>query len=913
MIVPINIQRSIRSILIGILWCSSGLIHGQEMLPGVCPPFHLFDEEGNIIDPIKGINVDKPYSPKQTCGKCHDYEKITQGYHFQQGADEKPTTDQSKRYQWALSPGNFGGTWCSPAPLYRYLSPKENSSPQTIDLTPMTFITAGCGSCHPGGGPLEFDRNGNRYDFWMKNPESGLISGGDNNLDGDYYKTNWDKTGVLEADCLLCHMPEYNFETRKKQLTNTNFRWAPTAAAGFARVDGSVAKQESVRVVYDTAKFNPDGTVSPHIVREPRNETCLQCHAQPGWKKRGANFRDRTDVHLRAGLRCVDCHPAGRSATDPRINGYEEHQIAKGDDPGGQVRNDLDDTMVTCLDCHDTGKLGAPRAEHRGLPPLHLDRISCQACHIPERVVKPIQLQASDVYNPAPKISSPGKRLWTFYGPDGVFRNHYGYLEMMGYDDKPTESFRPVLALYKDKIYPVNRVHSAWPGIETEGVDALMQPRMSDIYKMWADHQADPAQYPSLATIKDDNNDGIPEINRPEEIDALIESVTYMLHKIGYPMDSKRVVWVMNERVYRSGTDFRVVEKHDWEASPFANVHKYNHDIYPAKAALGANGCRDCHHPESAFFFARVNQYHFDENAQPVQSSQFELMGYDGSPRTYVGAVGWIASFFQWLTIVVMIGLIVHILLDFIARNRNLNASLDQDQDSGKKEKVQRFNVHLLTQHFLVMCSVLILFLSAIFLWGLRYPGAEWAAWLSASLGGVDFWRIVHRMGAIVLLLTGLYHIIYCIVHPDGRRDFLLLLPRSKDWTDFYDNIRWFIGQRDSRPSFGRFSYFEKFDYWAVFWGCAIMGITGLGMWFPDMVTLLVPSAGSTLFDSFKEAHAHEALLAFLAITIWHCYNVHLRPGRFPGSLFWMHGQIDKSEMEKEHPLESYPSGSEVR
>jgi hypothetical protein len=149
----------------------------EQVIPGVCPPFYLLDEEGNIIDPVKGINTDKPYSPKQTCGKCHDYQKITQGFHFQQGADEKPTQTQSERYQWALSPGNYGGTWCSPAPLYRYLSPKTNSSPQTIDLTPMTFITAGCGNCHPGGGPMEFDREGRRYDQWMKNPESGLVSG----------------------------------------------------------------------------------------------------------------------------------------------------------------------------------------------------------------------------------------------------------------------------------------------------------------------------------------------------------------------------------------------------------------------------------------------------------------------------------------------------------------------------------------------------------------------------------------------------------------------------------------------------------------------------------------------------------------------------------------------------------------
>ncbi len=63
----------------------------RDQMPawGVCPPFHLRDEEGNIINPMSGENVDKPYSPKQTCGQCHDYDKITQGYHFMQGKDEE--------------------------------------------------------------------------------------------------------------------------------------------------------------------------------------------------------------------------------------------------------------------------------------------------------------------------------------------------------------------------------------------------------------------------------------------------------------------------------------------------------------------------------------------------------------------------------------------------------------------------------------------------------------------------------------------------------------------------------------------------------------------------------------------------------------------------------------------------------
>lgn len=615
------------SLLFGLLAAGAPWAAAADFRDDVCPPFFLRDLSGRVINPVKGENADAPYSPKQTCGVCHDYARITEGFHFQQGANEKPTEDQAARCQWALTPGNYGGAWCSPAPLYRYLSPKNNQSARLIDMTSFEFIVAGCADCHPGGGPMEYDRDGHRYDEWMRDPRNGMTPGGDNNLDGDYYKARWSETGVLEADCLFCHLPEYDNATRKQELKDLNFQWAPTAAAGFAKVEGAVAKGETPKVAYDITQFDAEGRVTPHIVRSPRNETCLECHAQPGWKKRGSNFRARTDVHLRAGLRCVDCHSAGMAATDERIRGKEVHQIGKGDDPGGHVRDDLDNTVRTCESCHTSGHLGASIAEHNGLPADHLEKIACVTCHVPQRVVEPILVQASDVFNPGSHIPSKGKYLWVFYAPDMTYRNHYGELETMGYDDKPTDPFRPVLVRYKGKIWPVNRVHSAWPAIETPGKSGLMQPKMSDIYKMWTEHQADPSKHSALARITDDTGDGVIEINRPEEIEALIEAITAMLKATGYPLEGKRVLWVMNDRAYSSGSEYREILKHDYEASPYGNVHKYSHDIYPARAALGVRGCHDCHSAGSPFLFQEVVQYPFGADGKPITVPQYTILG----------------------------------------------------------------------------------------------------------------------------------------------------------------------------------------------------------------------------------------------------------------------------------------------
>ncbi len=598
---------------------------------GVCPPFKLRDEQGNIIDPRSGLNASAPYSPRQTCGAvgCHNYDLITEGFHFTQGRGEPLPPEYAARYGWVKYPGNYGGNWCSPAPLYRELAAKRNSSARLIDMTSFEFVTATCGNCHPGGGPLEFDRDGYRYDARMRDPAAGLTSGGENGFDGDYYQARWAETGVIEADCLLCHMPEYDFGSRNTQLAALNFRWAATAGAGLGAVRGRVAANETPTVEYDLARFDSEGRLIVHIVPEPRNTTCLNCHFKPDWKKRGAGYSTRTDVHMAAGLLCVDCHAAGSRAADPRIRGKEVHQFGKGDDPSGFVRNDLDDTVRTCEACHLKGWRNAPRATHEWLPPLHLEKLSCQACHIPNRAVKSALVQASDVYNAAPRISPPGKHIWTFYDQERQFWNHYGELELFSAHDKPTDVTQPTLIRYKGKIYPANRVHSSFVGYEEAGRPGLHQLFMKDFFTMWKEHRADPtAKYPPLAEIRDDDGDGAPEVNRPAEIDALLAATKDYLTATAFPLDGKRLVWVADSRAYYSSTEHRDLPHAEHEATPYASVYKFSHDIAPARAALGAGGCTDCHSSPSPFFDRPVLAQAFQPaDGQPRWMPNHEILG----------------------------------------------------------------------------------------------------------------------------------------------------------------------------------------------------------------------------------------------------------------------------------------------
>jgi formate dehydrogenase subunit gamma len=175
-------------------------------------------------------------------------------------------------------------------------------------------------------------------------------------------------------------------------------------------------------------------------------------------------------------------------------------------------------------------------------------------------------------------------------------------------------------------------------------------------------------------------------------------------------------------------------------------------------------------------------------------------------------------------------------------------------------------------------------------------------SWFLVNLwGGFHNSTIVHRIGAGMLIYFMVHHLFYTVLSRQGRRDFVLLIPTPKDARDLVQNIRHFLGKVPEKPRFGRFSYIEKFDYWAVYWGCVIMIGSGLFLWGESIALKYFPKY---ILDVAHEMHSDEAMLATLAIVIWHFYNVHFNPDRFPGTLMWWHGEISEHEMKEEHPLE---------
>jgi formate dehydrogenase gamma subunit len=166
-----------------------------------------------------------------------------------------------------------------------------------------------------------------------------------------------------------------------------------------------------------------------------------------------------------------------------------------------------------------------------------------------------------------------------------------------------------------------------------------------------------------------------------------------------------------------------------------------------------------------------------------------------------------------------------------------------------------------------------------------------------------SFWLrgIVHRMAGLALMGVGIFQIGYVILSRQGNSDFQKIIPMPQDARDAVYLFLYNLGVREEKPKFGKYNFIEKFEYWALVWGVFIMALTGLLLWFQEASIALFPI---WMLDIVRIVHGWEAILAFLAIIIWHMYNVHLNPEVFPMSKVWINGKISKKDLRGHHPLE---------
>lgn len=215
------------------------------------------------------------------------------------------------------------------------------------------------------------------------------------------------------------------------------------------------------------------------------------------------------------------------------------------------------------------------------------------------------------------------------------------------------------------------------------------------------------------------------------------------------------------------------------------------------------------------------------------------------------------------------------------------------------KSEYERFDIHQRIQHVMMFTSFIACSFTGL---PIKYAFSGWGQALAKFFGGGDTLLMIHVTSGAVMLASCVYHLGYLIAILSRKKTrSWATLPSPKDFKDLGENLAYLVGLRPKQPDWERYSYKEKFDYWAVFWGIFMIGGSGIMMAFPDVATILIPR---WVIDASRAAHSDEAVLAIVVILFWHFYNVHWSPTFFPMNKLWYNGKMSRELMLHEHPME---------
>jgi len=214
-------------------------------------------------------------------------------------------------------------------------------------------------------------------------------------------------------------------------------------------------------------------------------------------------------------------------------------------------------------------------------------------------------------------------------------------------------------------------------------------------------------------------------------------------------------------------------------------------------------------------------------------------------------------------------------------------------------DDIVRFDVNQRVQHILMFTSFLVLAFTGL---PQKFFTLGISRWLIASLGGLEMTQAIHHVAAYVMLFDCAYHGLYLVYSLVVRRRTasFQMIPVPRDFLDVVQDFLYFLGFTAKRPRFRRFSYLEKFDYWAVSWGLVIIGGSGVVLMFPVTVSRLI---GGPIVPVAHAAHSDEAVLAVAWIFIVHLFYAHLAPNVFPMNTSIFTGRVPRQRYQEEHPL----------
>ena len=388
-------------------------------------------------------------------------------------------------------------------------------------------------------------------------------------------------------------------------------------------------------------------------------------------------------------------------------------------------------------------------------------------------------------------------------------------------------------------------------------------------------------------------------------------------HEIKAHTDSASPVYARNvaEQVCAScHASLRLTQKYGLSSNSFQTFADSYHGLAARGGSVEVVNCASCHSVHAI-------KSHLDPTSTVHKSHLVQTCGQchpGANTRFTVGSVHVspdasnrndkdsmilrvIANFYVWLIVLVVGGMTLHNFLDLfkkVRRKLKVHRGLVEEEYVAHRLYV-RMTLHERLQHAVLVISFVLLVVTGFML---RYPEAWWVVAIR-NLSGRAFelrgW--IHRLAGVVILAAGVWHICYLAFTKPGRSLLTDLLPRWRDITDPFKVLKYNLGLAKTKPEFPRFCYIEKAEYWALVWGTILMGVTGMILWFENTSMGLFTKLG---FDISRTIHFYEAILATLAIIVWHFYFVLFNPDIYPMNLAWLTGQVSEREMLEDHALE---------
>jgi cytochrome b subunit of formate dehydrogenase len=340
----------------------------------------------------------------------------------------------------------------------------------------------------------------------------------------------------------------------------------------------------------------------------------------------------------------------------------------------------------------------------------------------------------------------------------------------------------------------------------------------------------------------------------------------------------------------------RMMARYGLNTDPVESYMKDFHGL-TQRSTMGASAtCSDCHDPHHSLPANHPSSRMHISNRGPAcgkchgKVSENFAMSFTHKVALRENPGGNIENIIRILYIILIIGsvagMIFYNLLIWIKAVR------DKIKKQRTEKKVKRMTPYEKHTHMILFITFSILVLTG---FALKFPDAFWVKWLFA-IGMTETIRaFIHRIAAVAMTVDLVIFGFYLLLRKRGKKVLNEILPRKRDFTDFWKCLKYYLGitKSDHPPKFALFNFTEKFEFWALVWGTVVMVVSGLVLWFPTAIPGGWPA---WIINVARVIHFYEALLATLAILIWHGFHTILHPAEYPMNTSWLTGYVTEEE-----------------